>query len=94
MQAIVTKYISATDTKGARIKATCAAGSITVPFPHEWDVEAAHAAAAMALVRKLGWESRERYGDWVAGGLPDTSGFVFVSTEGCSWGAHQFTNVA
>jgi hypothetical protein len=74
MQAIVTKYLSATNTKGARIKATCDAGSITIPYPHELSGEAVHEAAAMALVAKLEWKSDE----WVCGGLPNQAGYVFV----------------
>ena len=35
MQAIQTKYIGPTNTKGARIKAFCAAGSITIPYNYE-----------------------------------------------------------
>lgn len=32
MQAIITKYIPATNTRGTRIKATCSPGSITIPM--------------------------------------------------------------
>jgi hypothetical protein len=81
MQAIVTKYIGPSDTKGARIKATCDAGSITIGYPHELSGEAVHAAAAMALVRKLGWAT-DFYKDWVAGGLPEQKGYVFVNALG------------
>jgi hypothetical protein len=93
MQAIITKYLGATNNKGARIKATCDAGSVTIGYPHEWYEEAAHASAAMALVKKLGWNDTTQYGHWVSGGLPDQSGYVFVSTKSCSWGAHHFNSV-
>jgi hypothetical protein len=77
MQAITTKYISATNTKGSRIKATCEAGSITISYPHELSGQDVHAAAAMALVRELGWDD---YGkSWIAGGTKD--GYVFVYDE-------------
>ena len=59
MQAIVTKYLGPTYTKGGRIKATCAEGSCTIGYPHELDQKEAHVAAARALCDKLpdegGW---------------------------------------
>lgn len=60
MQAIVTKYLPATNTKGARIKASCEAGSVTISYPHEAQrgVEA-HATAMRALAAKLGWREYE-----------------------------------
>jgi hypothetical protein len=79
MQAIITKYLGATDTKGSRIKATCDAGSISIPYPHELSGEEVHVKAAMALVRKLGWD-KDAYGDWACGGLPNQAGYVFVCT--------------
>ncbi len=53
MQAIVTKYIPATNYRGSRIKASCAFGSVTIPYPHELTGMAVHRAAADALVAKL-----------------------------------------
>jgi hypothetical protein len=79
MQAITTKYLGPTNTQGARIKATCDAGSITVPYPHELsgqDVYVYAEAAAMVLVRKLGWECPEEA--WIGGALPNQAGYVFV----------------
>lgn len=55
MQAIHTKYLCATNTRGSRIKATCAAGSIAIPYPHDKDGQSAHRVAAEALRVKLGW---------------------------------------
>lgn len=78
MQAIVTKYIGPTDTKGARIKATCDAGSVTIGYPHELSGQDVHAAAAMALVRKLGWDDGEYKPFWQCGSLPNQAGCVFV----------------
>jgi hypothetical protein len=76
MQAIITKYLSATNSRGSRIKATCEAGSITIDYPHELSGMAVHAAAAKALVEKLGW-GHAHYGDLMGGGLP-SQGYVFV----------------
>jgi hypothetical protein len=78
MQAIVTKYISATNTKGSRIKATCAAGSLTVHWDHELSVEGNHEAAAKELVRQLDWTVEAGYkGSWVGGCVPNGD-YVFV----------------
>ena len=76
MQAIQTKYLGVTNTKGSRIKATCAAGSLTIPYPHELDGQPAHRKAAEALAAKLGWVG-DRYGALLGGQLPDHS-HVFV----------------
>jgi hypothetical protein len=55
MQAIQTRYLGPTNTRGSRIKAWCAAGSITIPYPHELNGQAVHREAANALALKLGW---------------------------------------
>ena len=88
MQAITTKYLSPTDTKGARIKATCDAGSITIGFPHGApSVEAANAEAAMALVRELGWvptnpktgeHQNGHVGAWACGYIGNVYVFAFA----------------
>lgn len=75
MQAITTKYFGPTGTKGSRIKAHCNAGSVTIPYPHELSGEDVHKAAALALVKKLGWDD-PHYGQLIGGGTD--SGYVFV----------------
>lgn len=60
MQAIVTKYLPATDTKGSRIKASCGRGSITIPYPHELSGEAVHRYAVDALLAKFAEEDAKR----------------------------------
>ena len=75
-QAIVTRFIGPTNTRGARIKATAWGGSVTVPFYYELGVQGAHDAAAEALVRKMGWQ-----GAWVSGGSPDERGFCYVNAR-------------
>lgn len=74
MQAIHTKYLGPTNSRGARIKATCAAGSVTVDYPHELSGQACHRAAADVLCAKLGWTD---HGPLLGGCLPDGS-FCFV----------------
>jgi hypothetical protein len=68
MQAIITKFISSTNHRGARIKATASAGSVTVPYDHSQDHDEPFRIAARALCDKFNWEF-----DHVSGGLPDGS---------------------
>lgn len=56
MQAIITKYLGCTNFKPSRIKATCAAGSITVSYDHAFNIDGNHKAVAAMLAVKLGWE--------------------------------------
>jgi hypothetical protein len=76
-QAIVTKYIGPSNTKGSRIKASAAAGSVTIHIDNALNIENNHAKAAEALAEKLGWG-----GNWFIGGLPDDTGYCFVCAEG------------
>lgn len=78
MQAIQTKFLGPTDTKGSRIKATCAAGSVTIGYPHELSADTAHWSAAKTLIIKLGWVDVE-YGNWFQGGLVNGD-TVFVNS--------------
>jgi hypothetical protein len=71
MQAIITKFLSATNSKPSRIKATASAGTITIAYDHDFDCEGAHMKAAEALRAKLGWQ-----GKLIAGGTE--TGYVFV----------------
>ena len=77
MQAIKTKYIPATETKGSRIKATAASKSLYLPYPHELSGQAVYRAAAEALAQKLGW-SGELLGGTISTG---ETVFVFNSAE-------------
>lgn len=84
-QAIITKYLYATATKPARIRASCQAGSITLSADTATGLDMCekHARVAMALVRKLGWVPTppNRYSpEWRAGEIPGyRAGFVFVA---------------
>jgi hypothetical protein len=67
MEAIKTRFLGATDTKGARIKASCSKGSLTIPYPYETDSHNGHQQAARLLL------SRD-FGDnivFATGHLPD-----------------------
>lgn len=56
-QAIVTKYYGPTNTRGARIRATCEAGSLTVSWDYALGVAENYEAACNALLKKLGWDA-------------------------------------
>lgn len=76
MKAIVCKYLPATNTKPARVKAMAEGGfSVTVSCHSVPDDPERHAAEA--LVRKLDWNPV-----WlIRGGLPDQSN-VFATVSG------------
>ena len=73
MQAIETKYLGPTNFRGARIKATAQAGSITVGWDHALNVEENHDAAARAFILRYGW-----HGSWIRGAAPSNRGNVYV----------------
>lgn len=50
MQAIQTKYLGPTNTRGSRIKAICWLTSVTVSWDHSANTDENHAAAIDALV--------------------------------------------
>ena len=74
-QAISTKYIGPTNTRGSKVKATADAGSVTLHWDDALNSYDNHAAAAIALANKFGWGGR-----W-AGGSVHNAGYVFVDTE-------------
>lgn len=76
MQAIRTTYHGPTNHRGSRIKATCAAGSVTIDYPHELSGQAVHRKAAEALVAKMKWDTGY-HGQLLGGCLPDGS-YCFV----------------
>lgn len=80
MQAITTKFIGASNNRGARYKASCDAGSVTVESDHSLNSEENHIRVARMLITKLEWfhdDSRgDTYGKWFHGGTKN--GYVFV----------------
>lgn len=78
MQAIQTKYLSVTNTKGSRIKATCATGSVTIDYPHELSGMSCHAKAAYALLAKKHWDYK------LVGGQLANGDYVFVMVDSLS----------
>lgn len=82
-QAITTKYLGPTNSRGSRIKATARKRSnsgpemsATTSYQHG-GTEIEHCRAAKACAEKLGWS-----GLWVGGGNVDEDGFVFVCVGG------------
>lgn len=75
MQAIQTRFIGTTNTRGARIKAFSEGfpRGVTVPFEYGEGLEEAHDVAARAFIVAHKW-----YGTWVRGGSPDGRGNVYV----------------
>jgi hypothetical protein len=73
-QAIVTKYLGPTNSRGARIKASAWGGSKTYGYEHGLNIERNHAAAAEAFAKHMQWD-----GVWFQGGSPDTTGYCFVN---------------
>ena len=78
MQTITTKYLPATNYRGARIKAAHTAGTVTVTktYDYELNADANHREAARELATKLNWG-----GEWVGGCLSDR-GNVYVLVTG------------
>jgi hypothetical protein len=78
MQAIQTKYMGPTNTKGSRIKATCAAGSVTIDYPHELSGMDCHAKVAYALLAKMHWDYK------LVGGQLANGDYAFVMVDQAS----------
>jgi hypothetical protein len=74
MQAIETKYIGPTDTKGGRISARCEARRIVRDVDHSLGIEERHTAVARELINLLGW-----HGHWICGAVPSNpNGYIFA----------------
>lgn len=78
MQAIITKYLPVTNSRGSRIKATCAAGSVTIDYPHEFSGMDCHAKAAYALLTKMQWDYK------LMGGQLPSGDYAFVLVDAAS----------
>lgn len=65
-QAIVTRYLSPSNVRNSRVKATARAGSIILPWDHALNTEQNHCAAAKAFAKKHNWS-----GVWFGGCLPN-----------------------
>jgi uncharacterized protein (DUF1501 family) len=71
MDAIETRFMGATNTRGSRIKATTLGNnvqSVTVAYDHALNAWDNHRAAAETLIQKLGWLDTSFYGGETAHG--------------------------
>ena len=80
--AIHTKYIGPTNTRGARIKATCVRDkdskwTASVSFEYAADSETRHSLAAKALLAKFALGLQEET-LWCCGNTLDNLGYVFA----------------
>jgi len=87
-QAIETRYLGPTNTKGGRIKAECWGGSVTIPYDHALNTDENHYRAAMALAAKcahhaeqFGGTSVWTTGTWTQGGNAKGTGYVFTVSD-------------
>jgi len=79
MQAIITKYLSPTNTRGALIKATAQAGAVYLSWDYALDTSGNHRAAASALADKFKWSEHLDLSE--GGSLPTGAGECFVLTR-------------
>lgn len=73
-QAIVTKFVASSRTKPCRMRASCEAKSIYVPYDHALDAVDNHRIACETLLRILGWR-----GTYVSGST--SFGTVWVCVD-------------
>lgn len=70
-QAIITKYFGPGNVRGSRISAEARAGKVYVSYDHALDLIDNHKAAAVALIKKVGWEDAARERGIAHGVLPN-----------------------
>jgi len=80
MQAITTKYLPQTNYRQSRIKATCEAGTLALPWNYSMNVEDNHHACAVALTVKLNWID-PHYGTLLSGGMAGNLGYCHVFSK-------------
>ena len=89
--AITAKYISATETRGSRIKVTSQRGSRVFPYPHEYSRDEVFSHCVAMYLEFVRYEDRKTFGqaahdgwgkisDYAMGVLP-TGEHVFVSVR-------------
>ena len=76
-QAIQTKYIGPTNTKGSRVRASCLAKTRFYTWQDELNIEQNHHMAALALAMEMEWLEKNTF---IGGGL-GKGRYVFVAAE-------------
>jgi hypothetical protein len=77
MQAIISKYLPATNRLPSRIKASCERGSITRSYPHDLSGDSCHAFVANLLCERFVAEDAKAYGS-----RPETNPWAGVRIMG------------
>ncbi len=80
MQAIRTVYYGPGNVRGSCIIARAAAGRLSVPYNHALGIVENHRTAAIALVRRFGWDEHADYDGVIGGQLADGS-YAWVLDE-------------
>ena len=75
LQAIQTKYLGPTNSRGSRVKTYCRAGGVTVEWLSNLDAEENHKRAVMQLIKKLEWDGIT----WACGWSTDDRGVTAVA---------------
>lgn len=78
MQAIHTKHLGPTNHRGDRIRATCAAKRITLPWDYGLGVEENHHRAALILADMVGWTADRLVADRLVTGCMHDGSFCHV----------------
>ncbi len=73
-QAIVTKYLSPTNYRGSRVKATCEAGSVTIGWSSASSTEENHKEAILTLLAKIGWIGPDWHYGWLGNAMVAVNG--------------------
>ncbi len=73
-QAIETKYLGPTNSRGSRVVASAQAGRLTLAWDDALNSDENHRRAALALAERYGWST-----NWVGGGT--RTGYVWVCTQ-------------
>jgi hypothetical protein len=81
-QAVTTRYHGPTNTRPSRVTAEAWAGKLTVEWDDSLSREQNHVAAAIALLRKLGWIDDEKSRGPLVGGCLPNQDYVFVLSYG------------
>lgn len=86
MQAITTKVLLPTNTKGQRVKATCAARSVVISWEYGVGLDENHRLAAQALCDRMSWDyhfvsGTDHRGDYVHVILGATHGNTYQARE-------------
>jgi hypothetical protein len=81
MKAITTKYIPATNTRGAKVRATDDDNSVTLAWSGCDRDEDNHQMAARALCEKLDWHGTLQRGSLSRGGRMAGDVFVFINSR-------------